>query len=217
MRNRLLLGVSLALLPLAGASADTLEDALAKAYLSNPTLAGERANQRSIDENLPQALAQRRPTITGQGQGGAGIGNGTAQAQQTLWPSSVSLGVTQPLWTGGRADAAIDQANYQIKAERANLLNTEESVLLQAATAYFDVVNNQAVLELAINNVKVLTQARDEAKARFNAGLATTTDVAQAEASLQQGYANQRQAEANLINSRATYRNVPGQSPMTLR
>jgi len=78
-------------------------------------------------------------------------------------------------------------------------------VLLQAATAYFDVVNSQAVLEVAINNVKVLTQARDEAKARFNAGLATT-DVAQAEASLQQGYASQRQAEANLINSRATYR-----------
>jgi outer membrane protein TolC len=46
------------------------------------------------------------------------------------------------------------------------------------------------------------SQARDEAKARFNAGLATTTDVAQAEASLQQGYANQRQAEANLINHR---------------
>ena len=217
MRNRLLFGVSLALLPLAGASADTLEDALAKAYLSNPTLAAERANLRSIDENLPQALAQRRPTITGQGQGGAGIGNGTAQAQQTLWPYSVSLGVTQPLWTGGRADAAIDQANYQIKAERANLLNTEESVLLQAATAYFDVVNNQAVLDLAINNVKVLTQARDEAKARFNAGLATTTDVAQAEASLQQGYANQRQAEANLINSRATYRNVIGDWPGTLK
>jgi len=81
MRNRLLLGVSLALLPLAGASADTLADALAKAYLSNPTLAAERANQRSIDENLPQALAQRRPTITGQGQGGAGITNGTVQSQ----------------------------------------------------------------------------------------------------------------------------------------
>jgi TolC family type I secretion outer membrane protein len=125
--------------------------------------------------------------------------------------------VNQPLWTGGRADAAISQANYQIKAGRANLLNEEETILLDAATAYFDVYNNQAVLDLAINNVRVLTQALDEANARFQAGLATQTDVAQAEARLQSGFADQRQAEANLINSRAVYRNVVGNWPGTLK
>jgi outer membrane protein len=216
-RNRLLLGAALALLPMAGASAESLTDALAKAYLSNPTLAAERANQRSIDEDLPQALAQRRPTVTGQAQGGVNLTDSARLGKQTLYPRGVSLTVTQPLWTGGRADAAISQADYLIQAERANLLNTEESVLLQAATAYFDVVNNQAVLQLAINNVKVLTQSLDETKARFNAGLATKTDVAQTEARLQQGYADQRQAEANLINSRAAYRNAVGDWPGTLK
>jgi outer membrane protein len=63
----------------------------------------------------------------------------------------------------------------------------------------------------------VLTQALDGANARFEAGLATQTDVAQAEASLQSGFADQRQAEANLINSRAVYRNVVGNWPGTLR
>ena len=137
--------------------------------------------------------------------------------KQTLYPYSASIGVTQPLWTGGRADAAIEQADYQIKAERANLLNEEETILLQAATAYFDVYNNQAVLDLAINNVKVLTQALDEANARFKAGLATQTDVAQAEARLQSGFADQRQAEANLTNSQAVYRNVVGNWPGVLK
>ncbi len=137
--------------------------------------------------------------------------------KQTLYPYQASIGVTQPLWTGGRADAAIEQADYQIKAERANLLNEEETILLQAATAYFDVYNNQAVLDLAINNVKVLTQALDEANARFKAGLATQTDVAQAEARLQSGFADQRQAEANLTNSQAVYRNVVGNWPGVLR
>jgi outer membrane protein len=224
------------------ASADTLAQALAKAYLGNPTLLAEQANLRAVDESLPQAYAQRRPTITGQasygiqpqstnirsngqssgsssGQSGSG---GLSQTNKqshysTLYPYSVGINLTQPLWTGGRADAAIAQANYQIKSERATLLNQEETVLLDAATAYFDVYNNQAVLDLAINNVRVLTQALDEANARFQAGLATQTDVSQAEARLQSGFADQRQAEANLINSRAVYRNVVGNWPGTLR
>jgi outer membrane protein len=191
-------------------------DTLSKAYVSNPDLLAAQAGVRATDENLPQALAQRRPTVTGQASGGIQPQNSTSYGSQTLYPYTAELSVSQPLWTGGRADAAIEQANYEIKAARANLLNEEETILLQAATAYFDVYNNQAVLDLAINNVKVLTQALDEANARFKAGLATQTDVAQAEARLQSGYADQRQAEANLINSRAVYRNVVGDWPGTL-
>jgi len=217
IRQKLLLGASLALLPWTSAWADTLMDALTKAYAGNPNLAAEQANLRSVDENRPQAVALRRPSITGQAQGGIQPQNSQQVGNQTLYPYSASIGVTQPLWTGGRAGAAIEQADYQIKAERANLLNEEETILLQAATAYFDVYNNQAVLDLAINNVKVLSQALDEANARFKAGLATQTDVAQAEARLQSGFADQRQAEANLTNSQAVYRNVVGNWPGVLK
>jgi outer membrane protein len=217
IRQKLLLGASLALLPWTSAWADSLMDALTKAYAGNPNLSAEQANLRSVDENRPQAVALRRPTITGQANGGIQPQNTQQIGKQTLYPYSASIGVTQPLWTGGRADAAIEQADYQIKAERANLLNEEETILLQAATAYFDVYNNQAVLDLAINNVKVLTQALDEANARFKAGLATQTDVAQAEARLQSGFADQRQAEANLTNSQAVYRNVVGNWPGVLK
>jgi outer membrane protein len=217
IRQKLLLGASLALLPWTSAWADSLMDALTKAYAGNPNLAAEQANLRSVDENRPQAVALRRPTITGQADGGVQVQNTQELGKQTLYPYSASIGITQPLWTGGRADAAIEQADYQIKAERANLLNEEETILLQAATAYFDVYNNQAVLDLAINNVKVLTQALDEANARFKAGLATQTDVAQAEARLQSGFADQRQSEANLTNSQAVYRNIVGNWPGVLK
>ena len=216
--TRLVLWTPLALLPVAtDASADTLIDALTKAYQGNPNLLAEQANLRSVDEARPQALALRRPTITGQANYGVQPQNSSKTGATTLYPYSGSISLNQPLWTGGRADSAISQANYQIKAGRANLLNEEETILLDAATAYFDVYNNQAVLDLAINNVRVLTQALDEANARFKAGLATQTDVAQAEARLQSGFADQRQAEANLINSRAVYRNVVGDWPGTLK
>ena len=49
------------------ASAETLSEALASAYSSNPTLRAERARQRGTDEQVPQALSGWRPTVTAQG------------------------------------------------------------------------------------------------------------------------------------------------------
>jgi outer membrane protein/adhesin transport system outer membrane protein len=216
MRQALLLGAAFCLLPLAGASADTLDDAFSKAYLSNPTLQAERAQLRATDEGLPQAIAQRRPTVTGSADGGLEQLDASKVGSQTLWQYGGSLGISQPLWTGGRADAAISQADYLVNAERANLANVEEQVLLAAATAYLDVVRDQANLGLAQSNVKVLSTALDQAKAQLNAGLATKTDVSQAEARLAQGVANETAAEANLTNSRAAYQAVVGEMPGTL-
>ena len=216
MRQALLLGAALCLLPIAGAYADTLQDALDKAYLANPTLQAERAQLRATDEGLPQAIALRRPTVTGSGDVGYEQLDASKVGEQDLWQRSISLGVSQPLWTGGRADAAISQADYLVNAERANLMNVEEQVLLAAATAYLDVVRDQANLGLAQSNVKVLNTALDQAKAQLNAGLATKTDVAQAEARLAQGVANESVAEANLTNSRAEYQQVVGEMPGTL-
>ena len=62
---------SVAFVMLAGgvtaASAETLSEALASAYSSNPTLRAERARQRGTDEQVPQALSGWRPTVTAQG------------------------------------------------------------------------------------------------------------------------------------------------------
>jgi len=53
----------LALLPEA-AGAQTLQDALSSAYNTNPQLQAERATLRATDENVPQALANWRPTVS---------------------------------------------------------------------------------------------------------------------------------------------------------
>jgi outer membrane protein len=224
MRQRLLLGAALVLLPFTHASGETLQQALTAAYASNPTIAAERAGLRAIDEDLPQALAQRRPTVIGQGQLGitaedtkfpgiSGLASSNAAGRQTLYPRGGTLSLNQPLWTGGRARAAISQADYLIDAGRANLFNVEESVLLQATTAYLDVVRDQALLDVARNNVKVLRTTLDQTRAQLDAGVATRTDLAQAEARLAQGIADERQAEVNLANSRASYQNTVGHMP----
>ncbi|MBM3518279.1 MAG: hypothetical protein FJX56_10515, partial [Alphaproteobacteria bacterium] len=55
------------LVPGLDVAAETLADALAAAYTSNPTLVAERARLRATDEGVPQALSGYRPTLEANG------------------------------------------------------------------------------------------------------------------------------------------------------
>ena len=58
--------VSVLLMALAGSTpalADTIEAALVRAYQNNPQLNAQRAQVRSTDENVPQALSGYRPKV----------------------------------------------------------------------------------------------------------------------------------------------------------
>jgi outer membrane protein len=65
-RRHLSAAITLALLALLpeAAGAQTLQDALTSAYNTNPQLQAERATLRATDENVPQALANWRPTVS---------------------------------------------------------------------------------------------------------------------------------------------------------
>ncbi|MBF0373647.1 MAG: TolC family outer membrane protein [Alphaproteobacteria bacterium] len=201
-----------ALLATTGAGAargQTLEEALATAYLSHPTLLAARAQLRAVDENVPVALSGWRPTVSLGGQAGKTRVE-TAGTSGTISPRSASLSASQPLFSGGRTIAAVDQAERTVLAQRAALQGTEQAVLFDAIVAYMNVVRDQAVLELNINNVQVLRRQLDATRDRFRVGEITLTDVAQAEARLARSIADRVQAEGNLKTSRAAFENAVG-------
>ena len=90
-------------------------------------------------------------------------------------------------------------------------------MLFNAVTAYMNVVRDAAVLELNLNNEKVLQAQLDATQARFEVGELTRTDVAQAEARLQGAVAARIQAEGVLTGSRAIYRQVVGEDPVDVK
>ena len=104
--------------------------------------------------------------------------------QGTLQQRGVDLSVVQPLYSGGRTQAGTKRAEALVEAQRANLFSTEQSVLLDGATAYLDVVRDQAVVDLNVNNEQVLRRQLDASRDRFNVGEITRTDVSQAESRL---------------------------------
>ena len=65
-----------------------------------------------------------------------------------------------------------------VSSTRATTLATEQSVLFSVAQSFMDVVQNQAVLDLSINNEQVLRRELEATQDRFRVGEITRTDVA---------------------------------------
>lgn len=209
------------------AAADTLTDAMSMAYQGNPNLLAARAQLRATDEAVPIALSGWRPTLTVNGNvqnnrtenqilSGGGVGNVVTGGTTKRFQQTAVAQFTQPVFRGFKTWAGTSQAKNQVFAQRARLQATEAQVLLQVASAYFDVLQYQAVVELNLSNVQVLNRQLEATQDRFRVGEITRTDVAQAEASLAGAKAALVQAEGALQQARAAYENVVGKPPENL-
>ncbi|MCZ6812849.1 MAG: TolC family outer membrane protein [Alphaproteobacteria bacterium] len=196
----------------APASAESLREALAKAYATNPELLSEQANLRAVDEGVPQALSNWRPTVTLSGDTGYESIDRTGD-DSTRHPRSLELTVRQPIYRGGRTVDETRQAEQEVLAGRAKLHATEQEVLLSATRAYMNVVRDEAVLRLNRANEQRVARQLQATRDRFRVGEITRTDVAQAEARRARARADRIQAEGVLVNSREAYRRVIGIAP----
>ncbi len=225
MASRLAASIGLATLLAAGAAQaqpKTLQEALASAYSSNPTLQTSRAQLRATDEGVPTALAGWRPQVAFTAAGGRGFGTSEQVAGAGLPPSysklsrtidAVQLQVTQPIYEGGKTQSNVHRAKNQVDSARAQLLATEETVFFNTVQAYVNVVQYEQILQLDISNEQILSRQLQSTNDRFRVGELTRTDVAQAEAALASATAQRETAEGTLQSARATYEQLVGQPP----
>lgn len=192
------------------ASAETLADAIALAYQTNPTLQGQRASQRALDESIVQARSGLRPQVSASADIAAADGQNDGDAGRS---SGAGVTVSQPLYTGGRVSSQITAAEADVLTGQQGLRGVEASIIQAVITAYVDVRRDQERLRISQENVAVLQRQLDEARARFEVGEITRTDVAQAEARLAASKASLASAQAQLAISRAAYAAVVGQNP----
>ena len=148
--------------------ADTIEAALVRAYQNNPQLNAQRAQVRSTDENVPQALSGYRPKVSVTASGGyqytdvLTTAGGTptqlvrTQVHGTNAPRSVGATISQTLFNGQQTANKTRAAESQVSAAREGLRVLEQTVLLSAATVYMDYLRDSAIVEVQKSNVRVL-------------------------------------------------------------
>lgn len=233
LKRKALSGAAAGLLALTAApvSAQSLVDTLSLAYTNNPTLNVQRSRTRSTDEGVAIALSGYRPRVSLD----ASAFSSTTTARRTVTittptgpvtqnvtstttvrPRNIELSLVQPLFTGFQVPNQVKQSEAAVRAQREATRNTEQDVLLDAATAFMDVIRDTALVGLQETNVKFLTEQVRAARDRFNVGEGTRTDVAQAEARLQLAISQVNSARAQVNASRAVYRQVVGVEPKKL-
>lgn len=212
--------------------AQTLSDALAEAYNTNPQLLAQRALLRATDEQVPQALSFWRPQVTFSSQVGLNTSSlqtppvapalnlfsgqtvSTSDRQHIITrPDLIQFQAMQPVYRGGRTVAQTRQAINTVESTRAQTLAVETSVFQAVAMAYLDVVRDQALVEVDRNNVEVLRKQLEATQDRFRVGEVTRTDVAQAEAALAQAQGTLVTQQGVLEISRAEYVRAVGHPP----
>ncbi|MEI6985279.1 MAG: TolC family outer membrane protein [Rhodospirillaceae bacterium] len=209
------------------ALAQTLEEALSQAYISNPVLFAARASLRAVDEGVPQAQALGRPTAAATGTAGptwtkggiigtaapSAVASGVPDKVVRTNPRTVGLTVTQQIYRGGLVDASISQAENAVQAQRASLLDTEQTMMLQAVTAYLDVFQGEALVNLQVNFEKFQKRDLEAFRDRFRVGEITQTDVSLQEAQVASAAAARISAEGTLAVARASYTRLMGVAP----
>jgi outer membrane protein len=199
------------------AYADSLGEAITDAYRNNPQLEAQRAQLRSIDEQVIQAASPYRLN--------AGI-NGTfaydRQRQRNFLDNfeivsnrrmGVSLSASQVLINGGRTAAAVSTAEATVFSGRERLREVENFILLEVVDSYVSVRRDTALVLIQQRSVDSYTRQVAQAQARERGGDLTRTDIAQATAQLEIVRTQLAQAQANLETSRARFATVVGRNP----
>lgn len=204
--------------PAAAAETITLDSAMALAYQNHPRLEAERAALRATDEDVARALAGWRPSA--QVTSGYGWQQNEISPRVSLPipegnPRDVVVILSQPLFNG-RAIPETRQAKAAVRAGRAQLTAIEQRVLLDAVTAYMDVVTDEAVVDIRRQNIALLEEQRRATEQRLAAGDLTRTDLNQVQARLAAATADLALALSKLAASRSAFQRAVGRPPAAL-
>jgi TolC family type I secretion outer membrane protein len=211
----------------AAARAESLADAIALAYQTNPSLLAERADLRALDERYVQARAALGPSAT---VGAAGTYDHSHLLEPTFNPntgqspltwsnvhgansSSVRVNLSQPVYSGGQLGLEVQASQADVLAGRQILREQEANVLSQVITAYADVLLDRALVVIAGQNVDLLRAQAAEIEAEFAVKEVTATDRAQTQARLIAAQIDQARARDALQNAEASYVATVGQAP----
>jgi outer membrane protein len=189
----------------------TLAQALAIAYETNPQLEAQRAAVRATDEEVAKAYGGWRPRASvdstyayarGEYHAIPGPPTGT-------YPRGVTATVSQPIF-GADLLPNLRKARAQVESSREQLRATEEQVLLDAATAYLDVLRFQKIVDLQQASIVDLQKLLDTVRTRVSVGELSRTELGQTEGRLYSLMENLTAAQSQLAGARASFEHAIG-------
>jgi outer membrane protein len=205
-------------------NADTLKEAMVKAYNSSGLLEQIRALLRAADEDVAVAASAMRGVLgwtsnitrrKTQAPSDAGVFGGQ-KTDTVANTASVGLTASITLYDGGRNKYALEAAKEAVLSTRQTLVGVEQQVLLSTVSTYMEVLRSRKTVTLRQNNLRVIKEELRAARDRFEVGEVTKTDVALAEARLAASVSALAVAEGERAQAEESYKQTVGSSPKGL-
>ena len=195
--------------------AETFDNALKRAFETNPELNAERESINISEQELKVSKSSYLPTITLEGTESEENTdkltnrNGSNATITDVDPSTRSIKITQTLVDLGRG-AELAKSKIGIELAKAKLLKKEQEILYRTADVYTSLVVALEKFEINKSNVNLLERQLETDQIKLERGQLTLSDVAQSESSLAEAQAYLIQAENDLLTSKLDYENIIG-------
>lgn len=191
----------------------TLEDSVEAALASNPEVAVVEADRQAIDQELRQARALYLPSIDLRGAIGPEYTNSPATRRrfsepdnhETLIRMESQVTLTQMLFDGFSSRSEVDRQLARIDSAAYRVDEAAEFIALDAIEAHLNVLRNQALVELAEQNLAAHQRILDKVARLEREGGGNIADVRQTEARVAAARGALATAVGNLREARAIY------------
>ena len=171
----------LAALPAAG-HAQTLGQLIGQALADHPTIRLQRLQGDAAQAGVDSAKWQFYPTAS------VAVENAYSNSSAAFFRTEgavATIGLQQPLWTGGRLTAGLEKAEAGVVASAASLEETQEQVAVRVVQNYGDWL--AATLKVRAYDHSLITheRLREQVQRRIASGASAGADLVLVEARLQ--------------------------------
>jgi len=194
--------------------AQTLQEAVQQMVATNPDVRSVAHNRLARDEEVRQARSGYFPTFDVEA--GKGRDYVDKPIDGDLDPQQVRLGLRQNLFAGLSTTNEVGRQKARVKSEAFVVRSTADNTALKAVNVYLEVLKNQAIVDLAKENLTLHQRIADQIKLRSESGVDRLADMDQIQSRLNLAHSNLVVTEQNLIDAETNYNAVIGSPPMAL-
>ena len=199
------------------AGAEDLLQVYRQAMESDPVLKAAAASREASQEAKPQARALLLPNVGVTAEQGRTFGiAGSPTGQSSFNSHNYAIGLVQPVYNRGNqvqqrvADAVVGQSDVDFQ-------NAQNELILRVSQGYFGVLAALDNLTYATAEKNAFARQLEQANRRFEVGLATITDVYDAQARFDAAISQEIDATNKLADARELLRQLTGQEYAQLK
>ncbi len=193
---------------------DNLKFFIEKALANNLQLNAERKNFESAKQSKNISRSEFLPSITLSGdQTSSTSSNQTNQSGNNLVDSNLDseskkILIEQKIFSGFKGLNTFKKSELETQKANLSLKKMEQKTILDATSAYFDIIFKFKSEEFNVSNVNLFERQVESNNARVQKGEITLTDLAQSESSLAGARANLIKAKTELLASKKNFERV---------